>query len=198
MNKRDRIIALSVCSIIFVAVLILGILTASGVTKQKKTVKNMQSGTEQAPTVLPPEPLEEPAVQEPPAPPRPARRYKLADTPENYGEFDYSSLKKLPPQLQEQKLRAGILVDLNTRQVLWEKSSRRPVPIASITKLLTLYTAFEELVNNGYLILKDGTKSVYTFFDKSQKEDEDEDITIEVPKDKVDEVRKLTENVYKH
>jgi hypothetical protein len=59
-------------------------------------------------------------------------------------------------------------------------------------------TAFEELVNNGYLILKDGTKSVYTFFDKSQKEDEDEDITIEVPKDKVDEVRKLKENVYKH
>ena len=61
-------------------------------------------------------------------------------------------------------------------------------------------TAFEELVKEAYLVLKDGTKSVYTFFDKSQKEDEDEDedITIEVPKDKVDEVRKLTENVYKH
>ena len=61
-------------------------------------------------------------------------------------------------------------------------------------------TAFEELVKKGYLILKDGTKSVYTFFDKSQKEDDDEDetIIIEVPKDKVNEVRKLKENVYKH
>lgn len=58
-------------------------------------------------------------------------------------------------------------------------------------------TAFDELIKNGYLIPKDGAKSVYTFFDKAQKEDENSTI-IEIPKEKVEEIRKITGTIYKH
>ncbi len=144
-NKRDRIIALSVCSIIFIVVLIISIVTASRGSRQEKPSKPMQTGTEQAPETPIPPPQEEPATPEPPDPVRPAYRYKHSGVPAVYSEFDYSKRKQLPPHLRNQRMRAGILVDLETRQVIWEKTSRRPVPIASITKLLTLYTAFEEL-----------------------------------------------------
>lgn len=48
-------------------------------------------------------------------------------------------------------------------------------------------TAFKELVEEGYLIQKEGTKDIYTFYDKSQKKDEV--LTIEVPKEKVQEIK---------
>ena len=40
------------------------------------------------------------------------------------------------------------MIDLSTRNVLWEKNSTKPVPIASMVKMMTLYTAFEELEEN--------------------------------------------------
>jgi exo-beta-1,3-glucanase (GH17 family) len=53
-------------------------------------------------------------------------------------------------------------------------------------------SAFDELVEEGYLILKEGTKTIYTFYDKSQiQKEEDDDITIQIPKEKVEEVRKI-------
>lgn len=51
-------------------------------------------------------------------------------------------------------------------------------------------SAFEELVKEGYLILKEGTKTVYTFYDKSRvKEEQEQDVLIEIPKEKVEEVK---------
>ena len=49
-----------------------------------------------------------------------------------------------------------------------------------------LYSMEEE----GYLILKDGTETIYTFFDKSQLPKEEKEITIEVPKEKVYDIIK--------
>lgn len=55
-------------------------------------------------------------------------------------------------------------------------------------------TAFSELEEEGYLILKDGTETVFTFFDKSQLPKNDEEVIIEIPKEKVEEIKKIKEN----
>ena len=54
-------------------------------------------------------------------------------------------------------------------------------------------TAFAELEEEGYLILKEGTETIYTFFDKSQKPKEEAEITIEVPRAKVEEILEVKE-----
>lgn len=48
---------------------------------------------------------------------------------------------------------------------------------------LTAYnTAFKELVKKGYLIQKEGTETIYSFYDKSQKEQKKNDeVIIEYP-----------------
>ena len=55
-------------------------------------------------------------------------------------------------------------------------------------------TAFAELEEEGYLMLKEGTETIYTFFDKSQLPKEEEAITIEIPKAKVEEIKEVKEN----
>ena len=54
-------------------------------------------------------------------------------------------------------------------------------------------TAFAELEEEGYLILKDGTETIYTFFDKSQLPKKEKEITIEVPTEKVAEIMEVKE-----
>lgn len=57
---------------------------------------------------------------------------------------------------------------------------------------LTAYnTAFKELETEGYLIPKEEGSSIYTFYDKSQKESQIKEIMIEIPKEKVEETRDL-------
>lgn len=61
--------------------------------------------------------------------------------------FDYSRavsgyLAKVP---LTQRARSGILVDMNTHQVLWEKEAYKPVPIASMTKMMTVLLLFEKM-----------------------------------------------------
>lgn len=64
---------------------------------------------------------------------------------------------------------------------------------------LTAYnTAFEELKEQGYLIAKDSSKEKETrfiFYDKSQLGKQEEEIIIEIPKEKVLETRKIAEVV---
>ena len=48
-------------------------------------------------------------------------------------------------------------------------------------------TAFKELEDKKYLILKEGTDTVYTFYDKAQTPEEK--VKIEVPEEKVKEVQ---------
>ena len=54
--------------------------------------------------------------------------------------------------------KTGIMIDLSTRNVLWEKNSTKQVPIASMVKMMTLYTAFEELEENPKLSLDSSVK----------------------------------------
>ena len=42
-------------------------------------------------------------------------------------------------------LNAGILVDSKTRKVLWSKNSKKAVPIASMTKMMTVLLVFEDI-----------------------------------------------------
>ncbi|MBE6381163.1 MAG: D-alanyl-D-alanine carboxypeptidase [Lentisphaerae bacterium] len=143
MNKRDRIIALAVCSVIFFTVLIIALVTASGSTPEESapTAETKSTGEVTAPppsaSITPAAPVSTPA--------RPVNRYKRPDAPSSYGEFDFSTVRPLPDILARQKFKAGILVDLTNRKVLWEKNSTVTVPIASMSKLMTIYTAFEEM-----------------------------------------------------
>lgn len=61
---------------------------------------------------------------------------------------------------------------------------------------MTAYnTAFEELKQQGYLIPKDKSKereTIYIFYDKSQLEVEQEEIIIEIPKQKVEELQRVS------
>lgn len=53
-------------------------------------------------------------------------------------------------------------------------------------------SAFKELVEEGYLVQKQGTKDIYTFYDKSQN---NEVINIEIPKEKVEEIRSIQQKI---
>lgn len=50
-------------------------------------------------------------------------------------------------------------------------------------------TAFDELITEGYMVLEDGKKSTYVFYDKSRKPPKEEDITVDIPEEKVKEIR---------
>lgn len=45
--------------------------------------------------------------------------------------------------------KSGILVNLNTRQVLWAKNADKPYPIASMTKLMTQLLAYEKSLDKN-------------------------------------------------
>ena len=66
--------------------------------------------------------------------------------------WNYNGQKQLPPALQKRfqagKGRSGIVIDLNTRQVLWSKNPEQAVPVASLTKLMTAYLVLEHLDSN--------------------------------------------------
>ena len=143
--KRERLIALIACSIIFIAVLIIAVSTAA-----RSSAKQPAQQASEVPAVSEtPAAAEVPVAVPPAALPEPEpvmNRYKL-NTPRHavYGEFDSSNTRKLSKNLAMYKFKAGILVDMDTRKVIWAKNAATPVPIASLTKLMTIYTAFEEL-----------------------------------------------------
>jgi len=58
--------------------------------------------------------------------------------------FDYSSSVEEAPDSSEAT--AGILVDLGSRRVLWAKNPKEPVPIASMTKMMTVLLAYEDIL----------------------------------------------------
>lgn len=69
--------------------------------------------------------------------------------PKKRGSFDFSkavsgNIKSLP---QSQKVKSGILVDADSRRVLWSKNSKQAVPIASMTKMMTVLLVLEDIKN---------------------------------------------------
>ena len=54
------------------------------------------------------------------------------------------------------------MVDLNTRNVLWEKNSFKMVPVASMVKMMTLLITFEEMEKNPAISLDTPVKITRT------------------------------------
>ncbi len=85
--------------------------------------------------------------------PEPVNRYRSPSANPNFGRpFDYSGARigNLPEKEVpgSNGARTGILVDLDTRRVLWEKNSHQPVPIASMVKMMTMLITCEALEKN--------------------------------------------------
>lgn len=68
--------------------------------------------------------------------------------------FSYVS-RRLPDDIaaREKACRTGILVDWDSYEILWRKFPDRPVPIASMTKMMTTLLTVEELDRNPSLAL---------------------------------------------
>jgi serine-type D-Ala-D-Ala carboxypeptidase (penicillin-binding protein 5/6) len=66
--------------------------------------------------------------------------------------YRYASRDKVPGLLTKEAT-TGILVDLDSGYVLWEKNSRKSVPIASMTKMMTMLVAFEEIEHRSDITL---------------------------------------------
>lgn len=69
--------------------------------------------------------------------------------------LDYKYRRQLPKKLRTSatQVKSGIIVDMNTRRVIWEKNSLNPVPVASMTKMMTTLLVVEELDKNPHLDL---------------------------------------------
>ena len=65
--------------------------------------------------------------------------------PLDYGKAVVGDIASFP---LSKAAKTGILVYLNTREVLWDKKSKQSVPIASMTKMMTILIIMEELKNN--------------------------------------------------
>lgn len=63
-------------------------------------------------------------------------------TPFSYRKAVNGNITELP---QSKDATAGLLVDLDTRTVLWAKNPRKSMPVASMTKMMTALLAFEDM-----------------------------------------------------
>jgi len=129
--------------------------TAQGTSTQPKPATALSSGsTSQASTTTQPktgdttekDPLAGlPTVKEKPTPSVPSTTYvrkpKKTVVPKldftGAARDDISGLKGISLST------AGILVDMDTNKVLWAKNPSKPVPVASLTKIMTIMLAYE-------------------------------------------------------
>ena len=98
--------------------------------------------------------------RKPPAvkpPPRQWRYRKVSTNPRFGAPLDFSRAlhgDKLPASVPGSTgARSGIVVDLDRRIVLWEKNCRKSVPVASMTKMMTMLLVMEMLENTPKLSL---------------------------------------------
>ncbi|WP_176012801.1 D-alanyl-D-alanine carboxypeptidase family protein [Victivallis sp. Marseille-Q1083] len=102
-----------------------------------------------------PEIPQEEKKAEPPPPPKVYKYRKPSENPRFGEQFIYRNAVagNIPNLPLSQKAGSGILVDLNTREVLWQKNAASGVPIASMTKMMTLLLTFEQLEEREGLTL---------------------------------------------
>ena len=82
----------------------------------------------------------------------------IRSTDPNFGKpLDFSQADRRPPEKIHPSMKkwqgTGIIVDMNSRKVLWERNSDRPMPVASMTKLMTVLLVVEEIDRNPKLSL---------------------------------------------
>ena len=142
MPLKNILILLAVIAVVHVVV----IFSFAGGCSSKKSAKN-NSGDRVVETA---KEGVTPAPQLPPPPP-PEKKAKPAKP------WNYSKKSALPKKFaaQSDKARSGIIVELGSRRVLWEKNARKAVPVASLTKLMTALLVAEELENNKNFSVKD-------------------------------------------
>lgn len=61
--------------------------------------------------------------------------------------YDFSALRPLPADIRKlaKTGKSGVIVDLSSRKVLWAKNPTTPVPVASLTKLMTALLVMEDI-----------------------------------------------------
>lgn len=141
--KNSKVIIV-LFAILLVHGLVLGLVLSNGCASKKETVNNnpVQQNAEQAngetSSALP-------SGQDAKQSAREAIR-----EPYNYAGAASGNL----PKLKTVPGRSGIVVDLETRRVLWSRNAHKAVPIASMTKLMTLLVAYEmvEDPSNDYTL----------------------------------------------
>ena len=65
----------------------------------------------------------------------------------NFQDQSFLEIKGLTPP-SDRNVKAGLMVELNSQKILWGKNVLEPVAIASLTKVLTVLVAMEEVDNN--------------------------------------------------
>lgn len=74
----------------------------------------------------------------------PVKLNKIKGGPLNFKKSVTGTIKSIP---LTKHVKAGILIDSGTRQVLWSKNPKMPVPIASMTKIMTLLLVYEDIAS---------------------------------------------------
>lgn len=81
--------------------------------------------------------------------PAQARFFKPSSNPRFGAPLDFSTAVRgnlpLAALKGSSEARSGIIVDMDTRRVIWEKNSLRPVPVASMAKMMTMLLIMEEM-----------------------------------------------------
>ena len=72
---------------------------------------------------------------------------RAKDTPPLPYDYSLAVNGNIPELPASSVAKSGILVDINTRKVLWTKNAKEGVPIASMTKMMTLLIAMEDIRN---------------------------------------------------
>lgn len=116
--------------------------------KPEKNARSDQETPAETPRKTSPAAQDRAAVSQPV---RPAGRYRKPITAAWFGKpftFESAVRGNLPKMPHGRAVRSGILVDLNTRKVLWCKDETKAVPVASMAKMMTLLVAFETMEKN--------------------------------------------------
>lgn len=95
-----------------------------------------------------------PAVDQKATVRQPVKRQSAREQVRRAYDYQGSAKDRVPGMRTGTPGRAGILVDLSTRKVLWSKNPKNAVPIASMTKLMTVLVAYEMVLNknNNYTL----------------------------------------------
>jgi D-alanyl-D-alanine carboxypeptidase (penicillin-binding protein 5/6) len=139
--KTSRLIGLIIIVILGIHVVAIGLFY----------FRNSKSGGE---TTASPVSGELPAAEETAAAPPPLQETVKKHANPLFGThfiYRYAVQGNLPAVPETAEVRAGFLVNLNTRQVLWTKNPREGYPIASMTKMMTLLLAAEAMAKNPAL-----------------------------------------------
>ncbi|HBM16398.1 MAG TPA: hypothetical protein DD381_08680 [Lentisphaeria bacterium] len=134
--------------IILCIVLIIGLLIVYGIYKWGT------SGSKPEIPVSKPSSSAQTEISSPQELPVPQKIVSLPDEgiplPFKYDKTVWNDLSAVP---LSKDARTGLLVNLNTREVLWAKNPKKPVPIASMTKMMTLLLIMEYMQHDPAISL---------------------------------------------